>query len=264
MQTKFFLSSNAKIAYFDEYIETSKIGVIIIHGLAEHKGRYEEFINILNQNNISVFAIDLRGHGQSDGERGDIKYFDDYINDLKTFIDYIKKRYPNLKLALFGHSIGGLVSTNYVTKNNDIDLLILSSPSFETPAVIKYLSLLPEKLLHKIKVKKRHSESKEMLEYSRNDEYACHKFSLGLLSVIFMDGVKDTIRHLNNVKIPVLMLGGSLDPLIDSGKLKFILDKIPCKDKVIKIYKNAKHRIVQNNAKEEAISDIIEWLKVHI
>lgn len=64
MQIKFLLSNdNTKLAYFNQYIEESRLALILIHGLAEHKGRYEEFIRILNKNKISVFALDLCGHG---------------------------------------------------------------------------------------------------------------------------------------------------------------------------------------------------------
>jgi len=265
MKPKFFTTSDdIKLAYSDKYVSGSKLSIILVHGLAEHMGRYDEFINRLNDAGISVFTIDLRGHGQSGGKRGDIKSFDDYLNDMDAFVRHIKKTDPELKLALFGHSIGGLIAINYTAKSDLIDLLVLSSPSIETPKAVNLLRIFPNKLLHKIRIKKRHSESAEMLTYSRNDPYACHRFTLGLLKVVFIDGIKRTKNNIGKIKMPVLLLGGRGDPLVNSGKFEKVLGEFSSKDKTLNIYKNAKHRIVQNDAKDVAIPDIINWLKSRI
>ncbi len=115
MKTNYIIvDDKIKLAYYSQYINKSEIGVIIIHGLAEHKGRYEDFIKQLSNNNISVFAVDLRGHGESSGKRGDAKDFFEYLTDLHSFVCYIKEKYPKLKLAIFGHSFGGQIASAYV------------------------------------------------------------------------------------------------------------------------------------------------------
>lgn len=262
MNTKFLtIDKNIKLAYFEEVVKSSNIGVIIVHGLAEHKGRYEDFINKLKVAGISVFAIDLRGHGQSDGRRGDIKKFDDYIADLDLFVRFIKKKYPNMKISLFGHSLGGLVTAAYMAQDGIADKLILSSPSLAVGNALQILSCIPSGILGKIYIKKRHSESKEMLEYSRNDPLACKTFTLRLIKESFVLGRKQVIKSMNQIKIPMLLLGGKQDPLVKSGKFASLLDKINSNDKTLIIYENAKHRLVQNEASNKAIPDIINWLK---
>lgn len=262
IKTEFLsMSDGIKLAHSVQHAKDAKIGLILIHGLAEHKGRYTEFIDILVNSGISVFAIDLRGHGKSTGKRGDIDYFGTYLSDLDVFVRNIKKSSPELKLALFGHSIGGLIATAYTTNSNFIDFLILSSPSLETATIIKPLYLFPTWLLRKIYIKKRYSESAEMLKYSRNDPDSCHKFTLGLLKNIFIKGVKFTKTCFEKITVPVLILGGRGDNLVNSGKLQSTLDRFKSHDKKIIIYENAKHRIVQNDAKDQSIPDIINWLK---
>lgn len=261
METKrLTLDKEIKLAYYSEYINDSNIGVVLLHGLAEHKGRYHDFINQLLKNNISVFALDLRGHGESTGKRGDVKDFNDYLNDLHSFVCYIKDKYPNLKLAIFGHSLSGLIACAYVSTYNTIDLLILSSPLLHAPPIAKLFKFIPYKMLGFIKTKKRHSESKEMLEYSHNDPLACHYYTLRLIGIAFRQGIIYTTKKLKSVTIPVLMMGGKLDNLVRSSNFEYILEQFGSDDKTLKIYDNVRHRIVQNDYKDEIIADIISWI----
>lgn len=265
METQYLsIDKKMKIAYYSRYVDNSKIGVIIIHGLAEHKGRYKDFMEQLSNNNISAFAIDLRGHGESWGSRGDAKKFLDYLTDIHSFVCYIKEKYPKLKLAIFGHSFGGQIASAYVATYNTIDMLILSSPFLHIHPKAKLFKIIPYKLLGFIKLKKRHSESKEMLEYSKNDILACHYFSLRLLGIMFKEGIDYVWNRLENIKLPVLLLGGRLDPLINCENHPFILEKIESKDKTLKIYDKVKHRIVQNEYKDNIIEEIIAWINKHL
>lgn len=261
MDTKYISINQAfRLAYFECYNPNSNLGIILIHGLAEHKGRYEYFIKKIYDMNISVFAIDIRGHGESGGKRGDIDDFFTYIKDLEYFIKNIRSKYSNLKLALLGHSLGGLISTGYVEINFDIDFLVLSNPLLITPNATKLLKFIPYKFLSFIKIKKRHSESPEMLKYSYNDPLASNYFSLRLIGVIFYEGIGQVLKKLNSIKIPVLLLGGELDPLIQTNKFASLLLKFGSKDKSLKIYKNVKHRLLQSEIKDEIIREIVMWL----
>jgi len=262
METKYlYINDEMKLAYYSEYVPDSKVGVIIVHGLAEHKGRYEDFIEQLKNNKISVFAIDLRGHGESLGKRGDIKAFADYIDDLHSFVCDIKEKYPRLKLAVFGHSLGGLIASSYVSTYNKIDLLILSSPFLDAPPKAKWFKFIPYKFCGFIKLKKRHSESKAMLDYSENDPLACRYFTLRLVGVMFKQGIEYITDRFKDIKVPVLMLGGKLDPLVNSGQFTVTLEKFGSENKTLKVYEDKKHRMVQNENKDEIIKDIIMWIR---
>ena len=103
-----------------------------------------------------------------------------------------------------------------------------------------------------------------MLKYSSFDPLACKKFTLRLVGNMFRDGINYIKVRFKNVKIPVLMLGGKLDPLVNAGKFSQVLEKFGSENKTLKIYENVKHRIVQNEYKDEAIADIIEWINKNI
>ena len=79
----------------------------LVHGLAEHCGRYEKLAQHLNRNGIDVIGVDLRGHGQTEGPRGVSLQYADIAGDVSTLVEETKSQYPGLPRFLFGHSLGG-------------------------------------------------------------------------------------------------------------------------------------------------------------
>ena len=112
--------------------------VVLVHGIAEHSGRYEHVAAQLNAWGWSVESYDHRGHGLSDGAKGALYRDDDLVHDLASVTAVVRAEAPELPLLLLGHSMGGLVAACYVadlleptshTGFTDVDALILSSPA---------------------------------------------------------------------------------------------------------------------------------------
>jgi esterase/lipase len=76
-----------------------------------------------------------------------------------------------------------------------------------------------------------------------------------------VSGARRAAGNLGRIGIPVLMLGGKEDPLVKSGGFERLLNDFGTVDKRLMLYDKARHRIVQNAAKDESIPDIIKWLK---
>lgn len=114
--------------------------VIFSHGMAEHKERYYDFIHFLNNNEYLCVIHDHRGHGESVLNTNDYGYFyddrgDQIIEDLHVIINNVKKTYPNLDRYIFSHSMGTLVSRNYLQKyDDDIKKIILCGPPYYNKA----------------------------------------------------------------------------------------------------------------------------------
>lgn len=249
-----------QISYKECLVSGAKFGVIIVHGFAEHSGRYAGFQNELSPKGISSFAVDLRGHGESGGKRGDAKNFKTLLSDLDILIYHIKSKHPSLKIVLFGHSFGGQISLVYSALHKTIDGLILSSPLLQTPKKYKYFKFLPYKILSFVKIKKKHSESSEMLNVSHNDPLACNKFSLRLTGILLHEGIKYVNKNISSLNCPVLVVAGKLDPLVNIDSTKRMFQKIGSKNKQLKIFINVKHRIVQNEGANERIAEIVSWI----
>ena len=104
--------------------------VIVVHGVTEHGGRYARLANELNRRGYAVHAMDLRGHGRSDGDRILIREFDQYLDDLELFVGRVAERQAGKPLFLFGHSMGGaIVALLAATRQPDARGVILSAPA---------------------------------------------------------------------------------------------------------------------------------------
>ncbi|MCZ7578995.1 MAG: lysophospholipase [Dehalococcoidia bacterium] len=101
--------------------------VAIVHGYAEHSGRYAQTAADLVAKGYAVEALDLRGHGRSSGERVYVESYEDYLNDVDAFLERVRGQHPGKKLFLLGHSMGGGVVSSYIIDRKPVlDGVILS------------------------------------------------------------------------------------------------------------------------------------------
>ena len=110
--------------------------VLLIHGLAEHMGRYGHVIDALNAAGWAVTAVELRGHGESEGKRGHVDRWEQYLEDVRAAAATIDG-----PVVIIGHSMGGLVALDLAIDglDNGIQGMVLSDPNvavaFEAPAL---------------------------------------------------------------------------------------------------------------------------------
>lgn len=241
--------------------QNAKIAVLVIHGLAEHSGRYQDLINGLAENQIAAFAMDIRGHGQSTGIHGDIQGIYKVFNDIDCVVKEIKAM-NFVKFGIFGHSMGGLFASLYASLYKDkVDFLVLTSPAIYTPDKYKIINFIPYNLLHSLKIKKRHNESQALMELDQQDAFALHSYSIRTIGVMFHQGGKALKKYLN-ITCPTFLAYGEKDYLL-SNKEEFtnFFNKINNSNKKIVCYPESKHRIVHNINADAHINDIIEWIK---
>lgn len=129
--------------------------VLLTHGYAEHRGRYGQVISALTARGLMVASYDLRGHGHSEGERGHILSFRDYVDDAYALGAELAKddRWKSAGLpVLLGHSLGGLISFHVALSDpSGARGVVLSSPFFglalEVPAPKRLAGRLMSRVL---------------------------------------------------------------------------------------------------------------------
>jgi len=89
--------------------EGARAGLVIVHGIAEHGGRYRHAAQVLAANAIACFVYDQRGHGESPGPRAHVEDFACFAQDLERVGESVRKRYPTLPLFVWGHSMGSVI-----------------------------------------------------------------------------------------------------------------------------------------------------------
>jgi len=234
----------------------SNKAILILHGITAHSGPYEMFANAISKAGFTAVGLDLRGHGLSDGNRGDYPSKERLINDLVETIVYLKKKYSTL--LLFGHSLG--VLTALITKKNSkekIDgLILLSAGKTINPGVYKSPSVL-QKL--KILFSAIFRPSKPVINYYRegisglDDPLFNFHYTLRFMRLV---SFKD-LDFSEEIDCPVILGVGEHDEIFSVESAQSLLDEIPCKDKTFFIMAGAKHAV---EFSEDVFKEIKSWL----
>ena len=134
-----FRSNDGTLVFCDSFqVESPRASILVVHGIGEHSGRYQELVKICNKAKLDVHVFDLRGHGRSQGLRGHFNSMDEHYADMDGWIEFLvsqKKIYSDLPLLLLGHSLGGLIATGYAAQYIQKPLypslrgLVLSAPA---------------------------------------------------------------------------------------------------------------------------------------
>ncbi|MCZ4283842.1 MULTISPECIES: alpha/beta fold hydrolase [Marinobacter] len=136
--------------------------LVIAHGMAEHAARYQPLALWLNQQGVSVIAIQHRGHGphcpETDlGHYADHKGWQKVVDDLQQVVVHARKQHPDLPLTLFGHSMGSFIAQAFSQQYGDqIDRLILCATNrIDKPKLRASLALV--RSLRALRGKRHHS-----------------------------------------------------------------------------------------------------------
>ncbi|XP_046727504.1 monoglyceride lipase isoform X1 [Silurus meridionalis] len=246
--------------------------VFVVHGAGEHCSLYDSVAHTLTQHSLYVFAHDHVGHGQSEGERMNIKNFQIYIRDSLQHIDLIRARHPNLPLFILGHSMGGAISIlTTCERPQDIAGVILigpmiqMNPEFATPFkvfVAKVLNhMAPNFIIGYIDAKLISRDPKQVQVYE-TDELVYHgglRVSTGMQMMAALNRIK---TELPNISWPFLLLHGSEDQLCDVRGSHLMYNQAKSTDKKIKVYDGAFHALHHElpETAESVLQEIITWI----
>ena len=259
--------TGSEIFYRQWTAETAKAAVIIIHGLGEHSGRYVDLGEYLASSGYDVYAIDLRGHGRSAGRRGCIGRFEDFVMDLEKLLCKIGDE----RIFLLGHSLGSLITIEYVLKH-EVSGFIISGLTLGGGRALGFLGSVP--VLNSIPIPLgeiltfflgkraiRSLCSNEMaLDKYLKDDLAHGKITLKLLGELSEES--ERIREgANSIVSPVLVLIGEEDHMGNVEDAKWFYDNVSSDKKDIIVYRGMKHNIFDEVDREEVFSDVLRWLE---
>lgn len=261
------LINNVLIHVKKDEVESPKASVIITHGIAEHSGRYDEITGKLNQAGYSVVRYDVRGHGMSQGKRGALKSYHQFIDDLHVLVTEEKKINPK-KIFLMGHSMGGLIVNMYAVKYHDVDGIISSAaPTYFIKDVLpfrfigyRWLGFLMKKTNF---ADDQLSRIKSIEEAYIQDPLNLKKFYFSLAGNMFVGGVRYLNKNIKNYQTPVLFLHGETDKIVPTEFSRRIIELVPVQDKKLITYPDAYHEIFNDLDREKTFGDVIAWLDEH-
>lgn len=281
--------------------ENDPIGVVqLVHGVAEHIGRYNDFALFLAKNGFVAVGTDHLGHGLSVNDESELGWFAEkdgwelIVKDEKTLRDMMREKYPGLPLILLGHSMGSFMARTYIgCYPDDFDLCIISGTGHTPGAVCRAGRMLARREIrrHGSKYRSQMLQNMAFGSYLKGienpigaNDWICrdeaviraydadplsgfpgtaelmYEMMLGLEKI----GSKKHIMKMNR-DLPVLFISGDADPVGNWGKgVRVVFDRfrsIGMKDVTMKMYPGARHEVLNELNKQEVWNDVLDWIK---
>lgn len=269
--TTFVASDGDNLAIQDWPLEpgTKLRGVVLlVHGLGEHAGRYEELAQRLNSWGFAVRGYDHYGHGESGGVRGGLPSDKRLVEDLADVLGSTRKRMePGTPLILLGHSMGGLVAARLVALDLvRVDGLVLSSPALDPglnvfqkvllavlPAIAPDLrvgnGLDPRMISHDPKVVQAYQQDKLV-----------HDRISGRLARFIADGGAATIEAAPQWHVPTLLMYAGQDKLVSPRGSAAFARAAPARVVTTHCFEDLYHEIFNERGREPVYARLQQWL----
>ncbi len=247
-----------------DLVSTPHAVILIVHGVAEHLGRYDYLTDKLNSFGYTVYRYDQRGHGKSGGERGFFPKYDTLADDVNATVEAVKGENARLPLFLLGHSMGGLSVVGFCIKYpNKVAGVVLSGALSADRRLMDTIPLhldpmtpLPNGLSNLIcsdpEVVKAYEEDPEVLKEIKVGLFAQTKKCLEWFN---------SHHNLRNISCPILILHGGSDMIVSPDDARNLYENVSSQDKEMKIYEGLYHEILNEKTKNGIIDEIHTWVE---
>lgn len=247
--------------------------LLIVHGLAEHSGRYGNLVEYFLPKGYAIYGLDHIGHGKSGGARVYVKRFVEFIKPLRTLHESIKEEHPGKPIFIVGHSLGGLISSLYIANyQEDLAGGIISGPLTQLPEYITpltiFLANLFSALLPKAGMVKIDSEGisrdPRVVQAYDNDPLVYRGKNTARLGAETISAMKYLDTLAGEITLPLLILQGSDDPVVDPKGAQILHDQVASPDKTLRVFEGLYHE-VYNEPEHTMVMKVVEdWLNDHI
>ena len=213
-----------RIAYRSWPLSSAQVTFAVVHGLGEHAGRYERFARAMAERGFGTFAMDLRGHGLSEGQRGHVDSWAQWTDDIAAFVGVVERQVSGEVIPL-GHSFGGaaLLSAVLDKKVRDARRFIVTSPALRTKVAVPQwkiaLGNVSSRVVPRLALSNEVdagtlSRIPEVVQAYRTDPLVHPKISSRLYTE-WLKATRDVLARAQEIGLPFLILAGTDDRLID-------------------------------------------------
>jgi len=246
--------------------------LLMVHGLGEHCGRYSNVVNYLVPLGYALYGLDHVGHGKSEGAREYIERFEDFTDTLDTCRAMVNQAQPGKPLILYGHSLGGLISTCYLLDHQtEFAGAILSAPLSRVPENVSATTILMGRVLSRVAPKAGVlpldatgvSRDPAVVQAYVNDPLVFHGKTPARLAAEMMRAMRRVETEAGKITLPVMILQGSADRLVP-GDARFLYDAVSSADKTLKIYEGLYHEAHNEPECAIVLGDMEAWLAAHV
>jgi acylglycerol lipase len=253
--------------------EREPVGVVVVvHGIHEHSGRYAKLAGDLNRHGYAVYAVDLRGHGRSDGDRALIRTFDDYLDDAEMLLARVAAAQPGKPLFLLGHSMGGSVAALLaILRPPNVRGMILSAPAVLVAGgifpVLRRLASVVSVVwptLRLVRLGCRFiSRDPAVVEGFKNDPLVFHGRFPVRTGAEILRAAKRIQAGAKDLTLPLLILHGTGDFVTDPRGSRLLASRAGSADKTLRLYNGLYHEVFSEPERNQVVADLVAWLDGH-
>ena len=271
-----FRGLNGERLYRQSWLPDKEIKavVLVVHGLFEHSGRYRNLAEYLVPRGFAVCSYDQRGHGRSEGLRGYVKRFSDFIDDLQTFHALEAERFRGKPMFLFGHSIGGTIATVYFAGHqHDFAGGVFSAATVLPGSSVTRSSILVARALSAVLPKigvalidaSGISRDRSVVDAYVNDPLVYRGKIRARLGAELINTIERALPpKMSVIEGPILLVHGTEDRLSNTEGSALLYRSVKSKDRTLKYYKGFYHETLNEPGRDEVLSDIVSWLETHV
>jgi alpha-beta hydrolase superfamily lysophospholipase len=262
-------ADGTKLAYRSWPKAGANITFAVVHGLGEHAGRYAGFAEAMAKHGMGTFALDLRGHGESEGQRGHVDSWSQWTDDISAFVTQVEGLGVS-EVVPVGHSFGGaaLLSSVLAGKLTNSKRFVVSSPALmlrlKAPAWKVAVAPIASKIVPRLAMDNEVdpaavSRIPGVVAAYRSDPLVHNRIS----SRMFMEWQKATVDILERaaqVKIPFLILAGTADPLIDPEGSRRLHEQARSQSE-LRLLEGRYHEPFNDLGSDEVFQLIADWVQ---
>jgi alpha-beta hydrolase superfamily lysophospholipase len=248
----------------------ARAGLIVVHGLSDHSGRFNTLGMRMAGSGINVYAFDLRGHGVSEGRRGHSERFDYYLQDLDRFRWEVEcLTGGNLPLFILGHSMGGLITLRYI-EEYDVALrgAVVTSPWLASGPSIPRWKILGAGVLNKLLpslpidagIDADYLSHDPLIVTQYREDPLVHGKITPRLLMEASTAMGLVLSRSDRIRIPLLFLLAGEDQIVDTPKSEAFARSISAADVTVHVLPNYYHEVLNDFDRAQALKEIREWI----
>ena len=246
----------------------ARLVLALVHGVHEHSGRYAWLAGQLLLAGVEVWAVDLRGHGQSDGPRGDVERFDDYLDDLDLVLGRAREAAAGRPLVVMGHSMGGLVVARALTlgRLGAVDGVVLSSPALAVaapallqkvaPFVARWAPRLPAGRLDVSALSRDPTVGRAYQE----DPLNTVRPVAARLGWEILQAVRAVRARPEAFDLPLYVFHGTEDTIVPVEATRWLADAAPSSHLTVQEHPGLRHETFREPEREAVVEGLVGWL----
>jgi acylglycerol lipase len=245
----------------------ARAGLIIVHGIAEHGGRYRHVAEALAAKGIACFVYDQRGHGESPGIRIHVEDFADFADDLELVGEALRRRFATLSLFVWGHSMGSIVVTlaaingltwarGVITTGCALDAL----PELDGPAglALRLAAAFTPRLRINLRIDATALTHVEQFQRQHMSDPLVPRSASVRLLYGFALACRNCRANASRINLPWLAVHGEADTVCPLSGSQALIDAIASHDKQLVTYPGLLHEV--HNEEESARAALFDLM----